>query len=39
MCRRFDRAAPDAGADNEALLRELGIEVARIGELRESGVI
>lgn len=36
---RFDRAAPDAGADNADLLHELGIDGARQGELRENGTI
>ena len=36
---RFDRAAPDAGADNADLLHELGIDGARLGELHENGTI
>jgi crotonobetainyl-CoA:carnitine CoA-transferase CaiB-like acyl-CoA transferase len=36
---RFDRAAPDPGADSEELLQELGLDRARITELREKGVI
>jgi crotonobetainyl-CoA:carnitine CoA-transferase CaiB-like acyl-CoA transferase len=36
---RFDRAAPDPGEDSEEILRELGIEAARISQLREEGVI
>ncbi|MEZ5558944.1 MAG: CaiB/BaiF CoA-transferase family protein [Pseudomonadales bacterium] len=36
---RFDRAAPDPGADAESVLGELGLDSARIGALREQGVI
>ena len=36
---RFDRAAPDAGADNADLLHEIGIDGARLGELHENGTI
>ena len=36
---RFDHAAPDPGADSEELLQELGLDRARITELREKGVI
>ncbi|MEE8077360.1 MAG: CaiB/BaiF CoA-transferase family protein [Pseudomonadales bacterium] len=36
---RFDHAAPDPGADSEELLQELGLDQARITELREKGVI
>ena len=36
---RFDRAAPDPGADSEAILRELGCGQAEIDTLRADGVI
>jgi len=35
----FDRAAPDPGADSEEILQELGVDPARIAQLREAGVI
>jgi len=39
QAERFDHAAPDPGADSEELLQELGLDQARITELREKGVI
>lgn len=36
---RFDRAAPDPGADNDSILTELGVDPERIAALREAGVI
>lgn len=39
QAERFDHAAPDPGADSEELLQELGLDQARIIELREKGVI
>jgi crotonobetainyl-CoA:carnitine CoA-transferase CaiB-like acyl-CoA transferase len=36
---RFARAAPDPGADSEAVLREFGYEQAAIDTLRDNGVI
>ena len=39
QAERFDHAAPDPGADSEELLQELGLDRARITELREKGVI
>jgi crotonobetainyl-CoA:carnitine CoA-transferase CaiB-like acyl-CoA transferase len=36
---RFDRAAPDAGADADDILAELGLDPARIAALRKAGVI
>ncbi len=39
QAERFDHAAPDPGADSEELLQELGLDRARINELREKGVI
>ncbi len=39
QAERFDHAAPDPGADSEELLQELGLDQARITELRKKGVI
>ena len=36
---RFDRAAPDPGADSDDILGELGCSQSEIGELRRAGVI
>jgi crotonobetainyl-CoA:carnitine CoA-transferase CaiB-like acyl-CoA transferase len=36
---RFDRAAPDPGADGAAILRELGLSDAEIADLERAGVI
>lgn len=36
---RFDCAAPDAGADSDAVLADLGLEAAEIAALRAEGVI
>jgi crotonobetainyl-CoA:carnitine CoA-transferase CaiB-like acyl-CoA transferase len=36
---RFDRAAPDPGADGAAILRELGLSEGEIAELERAGVI
>jgi crotonobetainyl-CoA:carnitine CoA-transferase CaiB-like acyl-CoA transferase len=36
---RFDRAAPDSGADSAAVLAELGVDAERIAALKDAGVI
>lgn len=36
---RFDRAAPDPGADSEAILAELGVDAGQAAALRNAGVI
>jgi crotonobetainyl-CoA:carnitine CoA-transferase CaiB-like acyl-CoA transferase len=36
---RFDRAAPDPGADSAAVLAELGLDAQRIRALQSDGVI
>jgi len=39
QAERFERAAPDRGADAESILGELGLSHERITALREAGVI
>ncbi|HEX2212629.1 MAG TPA: CoA transferase, partial [Mycobacterium sp.] len=38
QAERFQRAAPDPGRDSADVLAELGLDEARIAELREAGV-
>jgi crotonobetainyl-CoA:carnitine CoA-transferase CaiB-like acyl-CoA transferase len=37
--KSFDRPAPDAGADTDEVLTELGLDGKEIGDLRTRGVI
>jgi crotonobetainyl-CoA:carnitine CoA-transferase CaiB-like acyl-CoA transferase len=39
QAERFDRAAPDPGADSTDLLAELGLDAERIRALRSAGVV
>ncbi len=36
---KFDRAAPDTGADTRTVLAEMGLSDARIAELLAEGVV